>query len=76
MPRANKSVVASLLERQPTTIPRLNFSSPEPLRTCGVVWESGELAFTGEAGSGPLSLEDQWKAGLAQSSPRGRPRRT
>ena len=70
-PRANKSVVASLLERQPTTIPRLNFSLPEPLRNCGVVWGSGELAHTGEAGNGPLSLEDQWQKGLAQVDSKG-----
>jgi hypothetical protein len=65
-PRANKSVVASLIERQPTLIPRLNYSLPEPLRTCGVVWGTGEVAFTGEAGNGPLSLEDQWARGLSQ----------
>ena len=65
-PRANKSVVASLLERQPTTIPRLNFCLMDPLRTCGVVWGTGELAFTGEAGLGPLSLEAQWQKNLAQ----------
>jgi FAD/FMN-containing dehydrogenase len=71
LPRANKSVVASLLERQPTLIPRLNFSLPEPLRNCGVVWGTGEYAFTGEAGSGPLSLEAQWEKGLAQLDPKG-----
>ena len=54
LPRANKSVIASLLERQPTLIPRFNYSLPEPLRDCGVVWGTGELAFTGEAGLGPL----------------------
>lgn len=70
-PRSNKSVVASLLERQPTTIPRFNYSLPEPLRTCGVVWGTGEVAFTGEAGSGPLDLEEQWKRGLAQVDPKG-----
>jgi FAD/FMN-containing dehydrogenase len=70
-PRANKSVVASLLERQPTTIPRLNFSLPEPLRNCGVVWGSGDLAFTGEAGNGPLNLEAQWQRGLAQVDGKG-----
>jgi FAD/FMN-containing dehydrogenase len=70
-PRANKSVVASLLERQPTLIPRFNYNLPEPLRTCGVVWGTGELAFTGEAGSGPLSLDDQWQRGLAQVDPKG-----
>ena len=71
LPRANKSVVASLLERQPTLIPRFNFSLPEPLRTCGVVWGSGEVAFTGEAGNGPMDLELQWKRGLAQVDPKG-----
>jgi len=71
LPRTNKSVVASLLERQPTLIPRFNYSLPEPLRDCGVVWGTGELAFTGEAGSGPLSLEAQWQKGLAQVDPKG-----
>lgn len=71
LPRPNKSVVASLLERQPTMIPRVNYSLPEPLRNCGVVWGSGECAFTGEAGSGPPSLEAQWAKGLAQLDPKG-----
>jgi FAD/FMN-containing dehydrogenase len=70
-PRANKSVVASLLERQPTTIPRLNFNLPEPLRTCGVVWGTGELAFTGEAGLGPLSLDEQWSRNFVQAFSNG-----
>jgi len=70
-PRANKSVVASLLERQPTLIPRLNFSLPEPLRTCGVVWGTGEIAYTGDAGTGPLSLDEQWSRGLSQITPLG-----
>jgi FAD/FMN-containing dehydrogenase len=71
LPRANKSVIASLLERQPTTIPRFNYSLPEPLRNCGVVWGTGEIAFTGEAGNGPLNLEDQWKRGVSQVDPKG-----
>ncbi|HEX5641911.1 MAG TPA: FAD-binding oxidoreductase [Thermoleophilia bacterium] len=70
-PRANKSVVASLLERQPTLIPRYNFHLPEPLRSCGVVWGNGDVMFTGEAGNGPLSLQAQWDAGLVQADPKG-----
>ena len=70
-PRANKSVVASLLERQPTIIPRYNFHLPEPLRSCGVVWGNGDVMFTGEAGNGPLSLEAQWQGGLVQADPKG-----
>jgi FAD/FMN-containing dehydrogenase len=70
-PRAGKSVVASLSERQPTLIPRYNFHLPEPLRCCGVVWGTGQAMFTGEAGGGPLSLEDQWAAGLVQAEAKG-----
>ena len=70
-PRTNKSVVASLLERQPTLIPRYNFHLPEPLRSCGVVWGNGDVMFTGEAGTGPLSLEAQWQGGLVQADPKG-----
>jgi FAD/FMN-containing dehydrogenase len=71
LPRPNKSVITSLLERQPTTIPRLNYSLPEPLRVCGVVWGTGDISFTGEAGMGPPSLEAQWSAGLAQVNQQG-----
>jgi FAD/FMN-containing dehydrogenase len=71
LPREGKSVVASLLEREPTLIPRYDFSLPEPLRDCGVVWGSGVSMFTGEAGSGPASLEDQWLSGVVQAEPKG-----
>lgn len=71
LPRANKSVIASLLDRDPTTIPRLNFSLIEPLRNCGVVWGSGELAFTGESGNGPASIDTQWERGFRMLSPVG-----
>ena len=64
-------MVASLLERQPTLIPRYNFHLPEPLRDCGVVWGSGQVMFTGEAGGGPLSLEAQWRAGGVQAEHKG-----
>jgi FAD/FMN-containing dehydrogenase len=70
-PRANKSVIASLLERQPTLIPRYNYALPEPLRNCGVIWGSGEKFYTGEAGYGPLDLEQQWAAGGRQVDPKG-----
>ena len=56
-PRANKSVIASLLERQPTLVTRYNYSLPEPLRNCGVIWGDGTRFFTGESGMGPADLE-------------------
>ena len=71
LPREGKSVVASLLEREPTLIPRYNSSLPEPLRDCGVVWGSGVSMFTGEAGGGPVALEEQWRSGVVQAEPKG-----
>jgi FAD/FMN-containing dehydrogenase len=70
-PRANKSAIASLLERQPTLITRYNYSLPEPLRNCGVIWGSGQRFFTGDAGWGPADLEAQWAAGGRQVDPKG-----
>jgi FAD/FMN-containing dehydrogenase len=70
-PRANKSVVAGLLERQPTLIPRYNYTLPEPLRNCGVIWGSGERFFTGESGNSVLDLEQQWTAGSRQVDAKG-----
>ncbi len=71
LPRANKSVIASLLERQPTLVPKYNWSLPDPLRCLEVVWGRGEMLWTGEAGSGTHSLEKQWERGLAQIDPKG-----
>ena len=70
-PRANKSVIASLLERQPTLITRYNYSLPEPLRNCGVIWGDGTRFFTGESGMGPADLEGQWAGGGRQVDPKG-----
>ncbi len=71
LPRANKSVIASLLERQPTLVPKYNWSLPEPLRCLEVTWGNGETMWTGEAGAHTHSLEIQWKKGLAQVYPMG-----
>ena len=71
LPRANKSVVASLLEREPTIIPRYQYSMTEPLRNLGVVWGNGEILYAGEAGGSFYSLEDQWKTGGRQVDPKG-----
>ncbi|MBN1758389.1 MAG: FAD-binding oxidoreductase [Chitinispirillaceae bacterium] len=71
LPKTNKSVVASLLERQPTTIPKYHYSLTEPLRTCGIVFGNGDVIYTGDAGNGSLQLEEQWKSGLVQVDPKG-----
>jgi hypothetical protein len=66
LPRQSKSVVASLLEREPTLVPKYNYTLPEPLRCLEVVWGNGEILRTGEAGGYYPTLEQQWKMGLAQ----------
>lgn len=71
LPRANKSVIASLLERQPTLTPKYQWSLMEPLRCLEVVWGNGEVIWTGEAGVLPHSLEKQWERGLVQIDPKG-----
>jgi len=71
LPRANKSVIASLLERQPTLVPKYQWSLPDPLRCLEVVWGNGEVLWTGGAGAQIHSLEKQWEKGLAQVDPMG-----
>jgi hypothetical protein len=71
LPRANKSVIASLLERQPILATKYQWSLMEPLRCLEVVWGNGEVIWTGEAGVLPHSLEKQWEKGLAQIDPKG-----
>jgi FAD/FMN-containing dehydrogenase len=69
-PRANKSVVANLLEREPITIPRYQWAALDPLRCLEVVWGDGQKMFTGEAGS-LGTLEEEWAKKLFQVSPFG-----
>jgi len=69
-PRPSKSVVASLLEREPTVLPKYHWDMSDPLCCMEVVFGAGELFRTGAA-AGPGSLEEQWAAGQAQKSPMG-----
>jgi len=66
LPRQSKSVLASLLEREPRLEPKYSYTLPEPLRCLEVVWGNGEIQRTGEAGGYYPTLEQQWKMGLAQ----------
>jgi FAD/FMN-containing dehydrogenase len=69
-PKPTKSVVASLLEREPITMPRYHWESQDPLRCLEVVYGTGDLFRTGSA-VGPGTLEEQWAVGKAQSRPFG-----
>ncbi len=70
LPRTNKSVVTSLLEREPTLTPRQQWSALDPLRCTEIVWGDGQKLITGDAGNWP-SLEGAWEKKHAAMSPAG-----
>jgi len=70
LPRRNKSVVASLIEREPTLIPKYRWLFSDPLRCLEVVWGNGHKMMTGEAGIFH-SLESAWKRNMVQLKPFG-----
>jgi FAD/FMN-containing dehydrogenase len=70
VPRANKSVVASLLEREPTTAPRFQWASLDPLRCTEIIWGDGQKLVTGDAAMFS-SFEEAWKRKQAPASPTG-----
>jgi len=69
-PRSSKSVLASVLEREPITMPGLHFDSTDPMLCVEIVFGTGDRMRTGEA-AGPDTLEQQWEIGKAQMSPFG-----
>jgi len=69
-PRATKSVVTSLLEKEPVLIPRYQWAALDPLRCLEIVWGDGQRMTTGEAGS-LGTLEEEWAKKLAQANPAG-----
>jgi FAD/FMN-containing dehydrogenase len=70
LPRANKSVVASLLEREPTLIPRVKWASLDPLRCTEIIWGDGHKLVTGDAGNW-TSMEEAFRRKQAPVGPTG-----
>jgi FAD/FMN-containing dehydrogenase len=69
-PRSTKSVLASVLEREPILMPGVHFDSTDPMLCAEIVFGTGDKMRTGEA-AGPDTLEQQWEIGKAQISPFG-----
>ena len=67
-PRGSKSVVASMLEREPVTTPAHHWDSTDPLLCGEIIFGTGDVMRTGEAG-GPLTTEEQWEIGNYQLTP-------
>jgi FAD/FMN-containing dehydrogenase len=69
-PRANKSVIGALLEREPVTVPRCQWAMLDPLRCTEVIWGDGQRMTTGEAMS-TEALPREWARHFAQVNPSG-----
>lgn len=64
-PRSGKSVLAAIMDREPSTWPNKQWDGSDPVGSTDVIFGSGEHFRTGAAG-GPGSIEAQRKAGGAQ----------
>ena len=63
LPRGNKSVLTSLLEREPVTSPKYQWNLLEPLRSLEIVWGNGDKFWSG-SGVYRGENEQDWEQGL------------
>ena len=70
LPRATKSVVGSLLEREPVVMPKYQWDISDPVACLEVIFGTGEDFRTGQA-AGPGTVEEQWAVGGVQKAPYG-----
>jgi len=63
LPRANKSVLTSLLEREPVMCPKYQWNLLEPLRSLEIVWGNGDKFWSG-SGVYRGEREEDWELGL------------
>jgi FAD/FMN-containing dehydrogenase len=70
LPKATKSVIGSMLDRDPVIMPIYQWDAVDPLTCIEVIFGTGELFRTGSA-AGPGTLEQQWNAKQAQVNPMG-----
>ncbi|OGN90403.1 MAG: hypothetical protein A2Z70_00905 [Chloroflexi bacterium RBG_13_48_17] len=70
LPRKTKTVVGSLLEREPVIMPKYQWDISDPLACVEVIFGSGDEFKTGQA-AGPGSIKEQWAVGGVQKAPYG-----
>ena len=70
LPRQSKSIVGSLLEREPVIMPKYQWDISDPLACLGLILGTGDEFNTGQA-AGPGTIEEQWAAGAVQKAPYG-----
>jgi FAD/FMN-containing dehydrogenase len=70
LPRQSKSVVGSILEREPVIMPKYQWDISDPLACTGLYFGGGDEFRTGQA-AGPGTIEEQWAVGGVQKAPYG-----
>lgn len=70
IPRKTKSVLGSVLEREPVIMPKYHWDLADPLGCTEIIFGSGDLTRTGAA-AGSGSIEAQWAAGGGQKEAAG-----
>jgi hypothetical protein len=70
LPREAKSVVGSMLEREPVIMPKYQWDISDPLACTGLFFGGGDEFRTGQA-AGPGTIEEQWAVGGVQKAPYG-----
>jgi len=70
-PRSSKSVVASLLEREPVTMPKFQWEEGDPLGATEVIWGSGDVFRTGAAAVIGGTLDEAMASKSAVNWPKG-----
>jgi hypothetical protein len=70
LPRQTKSVVGSMLEREPVLMPKYHWDISDPLACTEIYFGNGEMFRTGSA-AGSGTIEEQWAAGGVQKEAAG-----
>jgi FAD/FMN-containing dehydrogenase len=70
LPRQSKSVVGSMLEREPVIMPKYHWDISDPLACTEIIFGTGDMFRTGSA-AGSGTIEEQWAAGGVQKEAAG-----
>jgi hypothetical protein len=70
LPRKSKTVIGSLLEREPVVMPKYQWDISDPLACIEVIFGGGDEFRSGQA-AGPGTVKEQWAVGGVQKAPYG-----
>jgi len=70
LPRKSKTVIGSMLEREPVIMPKYQWDISDPLACVEVIFGSGDEFRTGQS-AGPGTVKEQWAVGGIQKAPYG-----